>query len=396
MPLPLSDVRVVDFCTVLAGPNTAMILADQGAEVIKLESPDGDSARRLVPVPGTDDLSIGFLAFNRNKRSVVLDVTTPAGKQAAHRVIEAADVLVINMRVDTRRRRGFTYEELAAINPRLIYVSLTGYGDDGPDANLPGADITIQARIGDIAGRQEPGSPPPAHTHLYHFDMATSYVAAYAITLALRERERTGLGQKIETSLLQTAVGLHAIQMTRVVGSDIWYAARATGLPQIYLCGDGRYILDQFINIGPRWDRLCEALELQQLNSDPRFDSAEHRAQNIDAIRVIFTGHFLTRSAAEWEARFKAAAHTNSIVKEIDEVFDDPQVIANDMIVHFDQPGIGEVKGVALPFRMSSTAGERWLRRPAPRKGEHTDEVLRELGYSPAAIETLRAAGALG
>lgn len=396
MPLPLSDIRVVDFATVLAGPFAAMLMADQGAEVIKLESPEGDSARRLVPVPGTSDLSIGFLAFNRNKRSVTLDITQPAGREAAYRLIKWADVLIINMRVDARRRRGFTYEELAAINPRLIYVSLTGYGDDGPDANLPGADITIQARIGDLAGRREPDRPPPAHTHLYHFDMATSMLTCYAITLALRERERTGAGQKIETSLLQTGVSLQAVQMTRVAGWDGWYAARPAGLPQIYRCGDGRYILDQYITIGPRWDSLCQALQIDELTTDPRFSSAESREQHIEAVEEILVRNFLTKPAADWEAIFKAAGHTNSMVKDIDEVFNDSQVVANEMVTRFEQPGVGEVTGVSLPFRMSSTAGVPWLRRPVPTKGEHTDEVLRELGYSANELGALKKTGALG
>ncbi|MFA7249889.1 MAG: CoA transferase [Dehalococcoidia bacterium] len=396
MPLPLSDIRVVDFATVLAGPFAAQLLADQGAEVIKMESPEGDSARRLVPVPGADDLSIGFLAFNRNKRSATLDITTPGGKEAAYRLLQWADVLIINMRVDTRRRRGFTYEELAAINPRLIYVSLTGYGDDGPDADLPGVDIVIQARIGDIAGRQEPGQPPPAHTHLYHFDMGTSMLAAYAVTLALRERERTGMGQKIEVSLLQTGVSLHAAQMTKVLGFDGRYAARATGLPFIYRCADGRYILNMYINIGPRWENLCETLKLDELTHDPRFKTPESRAEQIDAIAEILSRHFLTKPAADWEAMFKAAGHTNSIVKDIEEVFDDPQILANDMIAQYHQPGVGEVKAVGLPFRMSATAGEPWLHSPAPHRGEHTDEILGELGYAPAEVIALRKAGALG
>ena len=398
MSLPLSDIRVVDFSTVFSAPFAAMLLADQGAEVIKIESPDGgDTARQSAAVPGTADMSLGFLAFNRNKRSVALDITTPEGKEAAYRLCQWADILIINMRVDTRRRRGFTYEQMAEINPRLIYVSLTGYGDDGPDANLPGIDIIMQARTGDIASRQEPGRPPPPHSRLYYFDMGTSMLAAYAITLALRDRERTGVGRKIEVSLLQTGVSLHAVQMTKVEGFDDRFATGAApGLRQMYQCADGRYILNMFINIGPRWDSLCRALQLDELTNDPRFDTAEHRAQNTDAIVEILSRHLLTKTSPEWEAIFKAAGHTTSIVKEVDELFDDPQVLANEMITQFEQPGLGEVKAVGLPFRMSPAGDADWLRRPVPHLGEHTNEVLGELGYSPAEIETLRAAGALG
>ena len=396
MPLPLSDIRVVDFCTVLAGPFAAMLLADQGAEVIKIESPEGDSSRRMGPVPDSSDMSFGYLAFNRNKRSITLDITTPGGKQVADGLCGWADVFITNMRVETRERRGFTYEDMAAINPRIIYVSLTGYGDDGPEAHLPGADITLQARIGDIAGRHLPDDPPPPHTQLFHFDMATSMLTAYAVALALRERESTGRGQQIETNLLQSGLSLHAIQMARVAGVEDWYGALATGLPQSYRCGDGRYILSQYINVGPRWDSLCRALDLDELTNDPRFESVESRTQRTDEIAEILTRAFLTKPAAEWERILKAAGHLASMVREIDEVFEDPQVIANDMIARFEQPGVGEVKAVGLPFRMSSTADLPWLRRPVPNNGEHTDEVLRELGLGPEEIETLKAAGAFG
>ena len=169
MSLPLAGIKVVDICTVYAGPFAAMMLADQGAEVVKIEPPDGDSARTMTTIPETD-VSLSFLTFNRNKRSVVFDITTDPGKEAAYKLIEAADVLIINTRVDGRRRRGFDYETLSKINPRLIYVSITGYGDDGPEANLPGIDIIVQARVGDIGSRTVPGQEPPRHTPLFHFD----------------------------------------------------------------------------------------------------------------------------------------------------------------------------------------------------------------------------------
>ena len=387
----LSGIRVVDFATVLSGPFAAMLLADQGADVIKLETPDGgDSARRLVSVPGTDDLSIGFLAFNRNKRSVTLDITRPEGKEAAYRLLQWADVLIINMRVDTRRRRGFTYEELAAINPRLIYVSLTAYGDEGPDADQGGVDIRVQARIGDITGRQEPGSPPPSHTMLFHFDMATSMLIAYAVTLALRDRERTGLGQKIETSLLQTGVSLHAIQTTRVLGLEQRYPSRPTGPTQIFRCADGRYIRV------PAWEGLCETLQLNELTHDPRFDSAEHREQNAAALTEILAPRLLQKPAAEWESMFKAAGHRAGMLRTAEEVFDDPQVIANNMIAQFEQPGVGEVQAVGLPFQRSATADVPWLRSPAPHLGQHTHQVLLGLGYSQEEIAALGEGGVLG
>ena len=392
--LPLSGIKIVDFCTLLAGPFASMMLAEQGADVIKIEAPSGDNARNIGRIPDSD-LSLTFLAFNRNKRSVVLDITTPEGLAAAHRLCEWADVIITNMRVNTRRRRGFTYEQLSAINPRLIYVSLTGYGDEGPEANLPGADITVQARIGDIAERQLADQPPPPHTQLYHIDMGTSLMTAYAVAIALIQRQQSGQGQKIETSLLQTGLALHAVQLTRVVGQDGRFGGPVTGLPISYECGDGRWILSQHINLDRRWDEMCEALGLDEVARDPRFVTLEGRQQHTVEIAAILSRTFRTKPAVDWERLLKSKEHMMSMVRTIDELFDDVQVVANGMMTQFEQPGAGQVVGLAPSFRMASTADTPWFRRPAPHVGQHTDEVLREVGYTDAAITDLRARGAV-
>ena len=396
MALPLSDIKVVDFCTVMAGPFAAMLLADQGADVIKIESPEGDSARRLVPsYPGTGGISLGFLSFNRNKRSVVVDITRPKGREVAYALMRWADVLVINMRVETRQRRGFSYEDMAAVNPRLIYASITGYGEDGPDANLPGADITIQARVGDIAGRRLPGGPMPANTNLFHFDMATSMLTTYAVMLALRDRERTGRGQRVELNLLQSALASQNVQMTQRVGSEDRYALLPTGLPIQYLCSDGRYLLSQSISAA-RLERFCEVVGLKRVLEDPRFDTPEKRGQHTKEIAGIIAQHLATRPAAEWEAMLKAQEVTVSVIQDISEVENDPQVVANQMMTEYEQPGFGRVKAIGRPFKMYGSADEPWLQRPPPTLGEHTLEVLGELGYNPEEIKVLRAEKVVG
>ncbi len=395
MSLPLSDIRVVEMSQVLAGPFAAMLLADQGAEVIKVESPEGDSARRLSPnFPGSNGLSLGYLSFNRNKRSAVLDITKPQGLEAAYKLFRWADVLIINVRVGARARRGLAYEDLKKVNPRLIYVSLTAWGANGPDADLPGADIAVQPRVGDLTARVQPGSPPTASTHFYHFDMSTAMLIAYSVMVALRQREQTGQGQSIELSLLQTALAAQASQMTRLVGSDQAYPVLSAGMVPNYLCGDGRYL---YITIfGARWDLCCRAIGLEHLAKDERYDTPDKRNERAGELYKILADHFATRPAAEWEARLKGVGLAATVIKEIREVFDDPQVLANDMIIQFEQPGLGTIKAVNVPFKLSANSEEPLVRRHAPTLGEHTFEVLEEMGYTQEEIQAMAEAEVLG
>ena len=387
MTLPLSDIRIVDFCQGLAGPLSSMHLADQGAEVIKIER-----SGREAPAGGA--ANFGYMSFNRNKRSIVLDITKPKGRELFDSLLRWADVFVTNMRVGARQRRSLTYEDVAAINPRLIYASLTAYGEAGPEADLPGVDIVTQARVGDLAGRRQPGGPPPPSSYFFHYDMTSAILIGYGVMVALRERERTGQGQEVEVSLLQTALALQAIQMTRLGESGDSSPSRAPGLPTLYLCGDGRYIFA--FGGGARWEDCCRSVGLDHLIADPRFDTNEKREQQVEVLTEILSQHFSARPAAEWEAMLKADSQMGSMVRELSEVYDDPQVIANEMITQFEQPGIGLVKAVNTPFKLSGSADEPHIRRHVPEKGEHTFEVLREMGHSPDDIEALKAEGVLG
>ncbi len=390
--MPLADIKVADFSQVLAGPFAGQLLGDLGAEVIKIEPPEGDSSRAQMPVPGPSGLGVTYLTFNRNKRSMVLDITKPKARELAHALVRWADVVVMNMRVGARQRRGMTYEQLAAINPRLIYASITGYGEEGPDADLGGADVIIQARVGDLEARRPPDGPPPASTAMVHFDMATSLLVLSGVLLALRERERTGVGQKVEVNLLQTALALQARQITRIVGSSLAFPGNQARAPSNYLCSDGRYIYAP--HGGERWDGYCQAVGLTSLTTDPRFDTNEKRTQRALELSAILAGLFATRPAAEWEAKLKAGGIGISVVRSFSEVHQDPQVIANQMVIQYEQPGVGLVKVINFPFQMSGIpAGEMGVRRPPPTKGEHTDEVLRELGHTPREIASLRAEG---
>ena len=393
MALPLSDIRVVEICQVFAGPMAGMLLADQGAEVIKIEPSDGDSSRPAVPyLPEVDGMSVRYVSFNRNKRSIALDIGKQKGRQVVYDLLRRADVMLINMRVEARERAGLTYQDVAAVNPKVIYAAITGFGEYGPDADLPGADVRIQPRSGDLMARRITYGVLPPNTQLYHFDMSAPMLLVYGVMLALRQREITGVGQKVDTSLLQAALACQTVNMTRRAGSTGNYGI-VPATPITYQCGDGKYLHVQ--TGGVQWENICHTVGLDELLRDPAYDTATKRTQEAGEIYKIFSRQFATKTAAEWVAILRANGHTVSMVKEISEVYEDPQVVANDMFIQFEQPGLGSVTAVNVPFQMSATAKEPHLRSPAPALGEHTIEVLQELGRSPDEIGALRDEGVI-
>ncbi len=395
MTLPLSDVKVVDFCQVLAGPATTMLLADQGAEVIKVETPEGDNARNFLPFPGTDNLSRGYVAFNRNKRNIVLDLTNTRGREVAYRLVRWADVAACNLRVSVPPRLGIAYEDLAAINPRLVYASITAYGEKGPDATLPGYDLIVQAKSGITSTRRD-ADGTPIGSFIFYADMAGAMLASYAIMVALHDRERTGLGQKVEVNLLHVYLALQAVQMVKAPEHDQPQQGRMpTALATSYRAGDGRFIHVHAAS-QRQWHSLCRALGLDHLLDDPAFVTMEQRRQEADVLYDIIANMIATKTAREWETILKAGNSPTSVIQEWDEVWEDPQVLANDMFLQFDQPGLGPVSMVNVPLGMSASREEPRYRRPAPHMGEHALEILSELGYGPSEIEELKANGALG
>lgn len=395
MKLPLSDIRVVDFCQVFAGPATTLLLADQGADVIKVETPEGDNGRRYMPIPGSNGLSPGYVALNRNKRNIVLDLTTPKGREVAYRLVRWADVAVCNLRVSVPQRLGIAYEDLASINPRLVYASITAYGEKGPDATLPGYDLVVQAKSGITATRRQPDGTPVG-SFIFYADMAGAMLAAYAIMVALHERERTGRGQKVEVNLLHVYLALQAVQMVKTpLGSHPGPGRRPTALATPYRASDGRFIHIHAAS-ERQWRSLCRALELDHLLNDPAFATGEGRYQQAEVLYDILANLIATRPAREWEAVLKAGNCPTSVIQEWEEVWKDPQMLANNMFMETDQPGLGQVTVVNVPFRLPGSEEEPRFRRPAPQMGEHTMDILKELGYGSAEAEQLRAEGILG
>jgi formyl-CoA transferase/CoA:oxalate CoA-transferase len=395
MTLPLSDIKVLDFCQVFAGPMATMLLADQGADVIKVETPEGDTSRNFVPIPNTHGFSRGYLAFNHNKRNMVLDLAKPQSRDVLHRLVQWADVAACNLRVSVPERLGIAYEQLASINPRLIYASITAYGEKGPDATLPGYDLVVQAKSGITASRRLPDGTPVG-SNIFYADMAGAMLAAYGVMLALKERERTGHGQKVEVNLLHTYLALQTVQMVRTPNyNPPQQGRRPSALVSPYKAGDGHW-LHVHAATERQWRSLCRALGLQHLLEDPEFSTQQKRADHAEALYDLLTNLIASKPAGEWEAILKANNAPCSVVQEPDQVWSDPQVLANDMLMQFEQPGVGQVSAVNLPVRLSATPQDGWLRMPAPLMGQHTVQVLSELGYSKGEIARLRAQGVLG
>ena len=374
LPPPLDGVRVVDLTSYIAGSYSAMMLADLGAAVLKVESLEGDSFRELP----------GFFGWNRGKRSIALNLKTPEGRQIVERLAREGDVLMENWRPGVADRLGVGHAHLLELNPKLIYCSVTAFGSTGPYVDRPGFDPLLQAMGGLMTLQGFGGAPQYLRTA--PTDYYTAAIAAQAVLAALFVRQRTGRGQRIETSLLRGVLALQS-------GIAIDYPGKPTLMREnptyrLYQGSDGQWF---FVACGNQsfWVKLCTALGMQDFADDPRFASWLLRIQNSEALLPIIEKRFGEKPRAEWLEVLAAHDIPAAPVKTIQEFMNDPAVQHHDMVHEYDHPDVGRLRLIGQPLAFAGTPTRD--PGPPPTLGQHTDEVLRELGYDATAVHDLRA-----
>lgn len=391
-PAMLEGLRVLDCSRVIAGPYAAMLMGDLGADVIKLERPGrGDDFRAIR---GTG-MSAAFASVNRNKRGIAVDLGHPDGRRLAFELAKRADVLIENFLPGVAERQGLGYAAVSAANPGIVYASVTGFGQDGPLARRPGYNLIAQGMAGIMALTGQPGDPPTRAGGSIS-DLAASYLTFGMVQAALVHRGRTGRGQHLDVNLLASTLGMLPDPVAHFFDSGKRPTREGNRNPNLtpaeaYRTGDG--YLNVVVLSPDQWERFCSVIGDPVLRDDPRFATnaqrLAHHAETKARVEAVLAGD----STAQWVARFEKAQIAAGPIYEFDEVFDDPQVRHLGVVAEMEQPGYGRLRMVNFPVRASATPAR--LARPAPLLGQHTLEVLGELGMSAAEIERLAAAGAI-
>jgi formyl-CoA transferase len=387
----LTGLRVLDMTQVMAGPFCSMVLADLGADVVKVEPPGGDSTREMPGAVGTDSPS--FNAVNRGKRSIVVNLKEADGPRLVRRLAVQADILVENYRPGVMASLGLDYAALAAVNPRLIYASISGYGQTGPMRHKGGFDLVAQGVSGIMSVTGEPGGAP-VKSGIPVTDLGAALFALVGILAALEHRHTSGRGQMVDTSLLDAGVGLSVWESTqffsgRGVPERLGSAHRMSAPYQAFRCADG------YITIGAAnhrvFCRLCEVLEHPEWATMDEFKTdgqrIRHRADLVARIEAITT----TQPRRFWLDRFDESGIPCGPINDYGQVFEDPQVRARDLVVEVEHPTLGHIRALGSPIKLSATPPA--VERRAPMLGEHTEEVLREVGLNDAQIARLVAEG---
>ena len=393
--LALEGVKVLDLTQIMAGPYCTMMLADMGADVVKVEKPNGgDDTRRMGP-PFIEGESAAFLGINRNKRSIVIDLRSDSGRELAQRMARGSDILVQNFRPGALERMGLGYEQVREINPALVYCTISGFGATGPYARRGGFDLVAQGMSGLMSVTGHTGGPP-AKVGVPICDLNAGMFGAIGILTAYINRLRTGQGQHVDTSLLEGGIAYTFWESamyfaTGEIPEPKGSAHRLTAPYQAFETSDG------YVNIGAanqaNWERLCVAIGRDDLAADPKFVEPRDRMNNLDDLVSTLEGTFAQQTSEHWLEILDAAGVPAGPINDLGQVYDDPQVRAREMMVETDHPVAGLVKNIGIPIKLSETPGQ--FRRPAPTLGQHTDEVLRDLGCSDDEIVKLRSEGAV-
>ncbi|MBT3226166.1 MAG: CoA transferase [Deltaproteobacteria bacterium] len=394
-PLPLEGIKVVEYGVFHAGPGGGAILGDLGAEVIKIEAAGGDPIRYWTSVGDIDmsapnGESLTNEVSNRNKKNICLDINTEAGREILHRLVKEADVFMTNLRKTTKSKLGVDYQTLSKINPNIIHANVSGYGPEGPMQNIGAFDPLGQACSGMMFVT---GSELPSPIQIGVLDQATAITLSHAILTALLVRERQGIAQEVHVSLYGSALWLQHINLmlsnvSRIDPSLSGDRNQHSPLRNVFVCSDNKWVMCTHHPDEKYWATFCKVMGRLDLLENPDYTDEKERPLNYPELNALFDQIFLTRTRDEWMIDFMANELMFAPIQRINNVENDPQALLNQYVIPCDYPGIGKINVPGYPVHFSkSQAG---VRSSAPQKGEHTDEIMRDLGFEADAIEDLK------